>query len=181
MYVFGLIIGLVFGITCAVAFYYLLSNRKKHYDERQLIFQGKGYKYGYTVMLLSMFLVAFLEHILQILKFDLFHFVDPLALFCFIAFVGLAVFSVYCIIKEAYFRVGEKSTKYIVITIILYLLNCIATFDYIFNEQLFKNKITLSRGASLAMSITFLPICIALIVKRIQTSKDNSIDDEDTL
>ena len=104
----GVLVGVAVGVLLVAKFRKkMLGNEKAKYDERQLAEQGKASKYAYYMLMVYMFVFAFLE------SYDVIPFADPLI----VAFAGIAIsimiYACICIKNEAYFPVNQSAKKWL--------------------------------------------------------------------
>lgn len=143
-------------------------NANAHFDEMQLQNRATGYKLGFMVTIACMLVVLFLMDDFVGLS----SFVEP-SLAIFIALmIGIVTFAIYCIRKEAFFRVGDKGTSYIVLCTVIFLMNGILSSLRIIDGTILENgRITFEHGGGLVCSVSFLMILITLIMKKKQIQR----------
>ncbi len=156
----------VLGIFFAAAFILLVTVRYKnrhkneHYDERQVLVRGKGFRLGYMVMcgmnlVYGCFLYGFTKSI-----------VSPQFVALSIVFLGILVYAVYCIFNDAYLQVGQKSGKWIGITLLVIASNLISFFMN--KEQgLNVNGFATGKSLNLMIVVVFSVVLISFIIKKL--------------
>ncbi len=130
----------------------------EHYDERQILARGKGYKISFmTVLLLSFFYAFFLYGVTK----DI---VSPQFVIIAIAMTGVMVYAVYCIFNDAYVQVGQNKKNWAVIfplVIICNLLGALGNRD----EGFSVNGLANGRYLNLLIAIVFSVVFIAFLIK----------------
>ena len=161
---------LLVAVLCAViALVSSGARRTKHYDEMQLKIRADGYRLGYTVTLIALFAAIFLGEFGVLDGVMTQAFADYAALM-----LGIAVFAVYCIWHEAFFSVSDKSGAYIVLCVLIVLLDGFSAVSRIMDGSVRENGVvTFESGNSTLMTLLFLAILIALLVKRAQLKRED--------
>lgn len=77
----------------------------RNYDERQLLYRGKAYQYGFFTALLMMLVAEFAVEVLEI-KFE----TGVILGFCLL--IPVAVCVMYMIVKNAYDEINESGGRY---------------------------------------------------------------------
>ena len=152
-------IGIVFGLVLVMVFLERrLSKCDEHYDERQILARGKGYKISFlTVILLNIFYACFFYGLTK----DI---VSPQLVFMGIAFVGILVYSIYCIFKDAYVQVGQKIGRWVILLIFVIIANVAAAFTG--SERGFNvDGFATGSSINILIAITFTIELIAVAIK----------------
>ena len=137
-----------------------------HYDEMQQQLREKGYRLGYLVTLIGM------AALMLLLEGGLLKQVEPSLCIFFVLMAGIITFVVYCIQKEAFFSIGQRSTYYIVICAVVVVLNGISAMTHILTNQIWDNGvITFDNGCYLISSLSFLIVLIAIVLKKASAGK----------
>lgn len=157
---------LSFGLIFLVLF--LTSGRNArtlHYDEMQLKIRGDAYKFGFytVVLLLALTGLLYVTDDTNTLKFI----TTDMQLFL-ILYVGVTVFVVYSISKNAFFRVLEKGTRYLLLCAFLIASNGISLMQCIQSGRFLKNGILeLSNGGVNVLNlICFMMISGAILIQK---------------
>ena len=114
------LLGISFGVGLAIVAFVagIIRNRKYkknqlHYDESQLMVRGKGASYGlYTMMILDLVYAVMFYSMTREL-------VSPQVIIISIAFIGMLVDVVYCVINNAYIMVGQNMKSWIWLSIVV--------------------------------------------------------------
>lgn len=134
---------------------------KQNYDERQELLQGRGAKYAfYTMMIVNgaLSLLEAAEAIVLPMSTGLGLMLSTL--------VGVGVFAVYCIWKEAYFALNQKSKVVVVMLVIGGWINLwVGISAFRAGLAVYNNQLTV-RSMNLFCGILMLIICAALILKK---------------
>lgn len=118
-YIAGVICGV---LAVAVVCWFLMKLRKEkgvpdaEYDERQEALRGKGYKLAYISLAAYLAAYALLE------SMEIYWCKPTAGLFLGILF-SAAVFVIYCIYNDAYFRVSDKPGFYVILFAALGVVN----------------------------------------------------------
>ncbi len=117
-YVLGIVFGVVIGIIALIASRLRKkSTRCEHYDERQMIVRGNGYRISFlSLAIMNLVYTCFFYGLTK----DI---VAPQAVIICITFVGLLIYILYCIFKDAYIAVGEKPQASILILLLVIIAN----------------------------------------------------------
>ncbi|WP_295729491.1 hypothetical protein [uncultured Limosilactobacillus sp.] len=94
---------MIFIVAFLVFMFLLLKFGKKgHFDERQELIRGQGFKYGFWAMMLADALLLLVTRKIPL---------SPPLLLLTSMFIGLWVFSVYALWNSAYFAMNQKKIK----------------------------------------------------------------------
>ena len=168
----GLVVGLLFGFFLA-EFLMFGKDGEKKFDERQILEQGKAFKIGFFVMLITV-------EALIILNFSGIATVMDYPVFYQIAiFLGLLSYVIYCIWHESYFAVNEKSTRVIILFAIIALINLVIGIINIINGQLIVDGRITFRILNLFCAILFIVIFATMLLKRIVNARESSDEEEE--
>lgn len=163
-YEFGKLIGILVGFVAGIFLVAVLltfargkSWAKGNYDERQRLVRGKGFQYGFFVLIIGCgLLTCFGSYLAQFIGY-------PIMIF-FLLCLGVLTYAVYCIINDGYFALNDRSIRFHVIFIILTVVNVIFGIAAICQDERFAladpfpsgiiNLLT--AGVLFAIEITFL-------------------------
>ena len=168
----GIIFGLVFSIFVA-EFVFFGRNNEKKYDERQILEQGKAFKIGFFVMLITVeaLIVLNISGLATVADYSVFYQTAVL--------LGLVSYAVYCLWNESYFAINQKTTGVIIIFAFIALLNlAIGIINIIHGQVIVDGRITF-RAINLLCAVFFVIILIAMLLKRIANAKSSSADEEE--
>ena len=136
------------------------------YDERQKLVRGKGYQISFiTVILLNFLYACFLYGITK----DI---VAPQLVVMAIGFIGVMVYSVYCVFNDAYLQVGQNYGygRWSALLVLVVIVNLIAAY---FNreEGIIVNGFATGFSMNLMIAIIFLVILVSVMIKAILDKK----------
>ncbi len=163
---FGIVcmMGAVIGVVLCVILYAIAqkdNSMKQNYDERQELLRGRGATYGlYTMMFLNLALFLLEAAGVRI----------PMSTgltLCFSVLIGGSVWSVYCIWKDAYFTLNQKTGVFIGGFLMLGVINLIIGIDAFLDGVAFQNNQFTFRSMNLFCAIMIIVICGALILKKV--------------
>lgn len=91
-----------------------------------------------------------------------------------ILYISVIVFSVYSILKDAFFSVRNEGNSYLVICMLVIAANIPSFIAHIHRGDFFKDKILTFNegGANILNLVCFLSIFIAILVKKIADKKE---------
>lgn len=139
----------------------------RNYDERQLALRAEGYRRGF-------FVTFFLEMaVLFLLETGIIP--TPCATLAVYAalLAGVLTFAVFCIVKDVFFHVGEKGSYYLVVCGIIVLVDGAAAVSRIVDGSVLENGLPTFDGCNaLLLTLTFLVILIALLVRKYAGERD---------
>ena len=154
---------LVGGLTALVVI--AGRNRRDRYDERQLMEQGKGFQYAMLTMLIYNLVEPFCE--LMIGR----KFMDANVALWLSACLGLVVFAVYCVIKDAYVTV-KKSPWVQTLVMGLFAVTYTASAFLRLDGGLIKDgKLTVD-CANFAIAADLIIIFLTLLIKTLRDRRN---------
>lgn len=163
-----LALGIMVGVMVAAWFLSRKAMQKNcEYDEMQLKIRAKGYQIGfYTALFLLMIIVLLYE--LNCLTVVTPGFATFAALI-----LSVTVFTIYCILHDAFISIRGDSRTQIAVFSLVVLAEGLASIRYLTGGELFKNGVlTFDCGAPSLMFICFLAILITLIIKTVRNRKE---------
>ena len=169
-------LGFITGMIAAIVIIVLIrvirrdAVKNQHYDERQIILRANGYKAGFMVTIIGiLILILWIEGTED---YGLRNWIEPGFGMFAVMMTGIVTFTVYCIVKEAFFAIGQKGNAYIVICLAVSVLNAIPAVIRIGNGTIWDDgKISFQSGSNLICAVSFLIIVAVLLVKKIQNGK----------
>lgn len=160
--VYGIIFSILFIALLLIAYFIRSKYSKeniKHYDERQNMIRGKGYELSFfTVILLNMFYSCFLFGFTK----DI---VSPQFVVMAIVFIGILVYTVFCIWNDAYVQVGQKMTRWIALIVLVIIINGYCAVKDGRERGLLVNGFATGSSVNALIAITFSLILIAYFIK----------------
>ena len=173
-YLWGVAVGVIVGvIIVALIFTY---NKKKtgsvvsgDFDERQKLLRGKAFQASFFAMLIFSFLYWVL--VTLVLRRPLME--DGLsALIC--ALVGVGVFGIDCIIRDAFFTVQNKPKNYIILFTATTISQIPAAINNLRDGTVIQNGVLTFLAVPIVCGVLFLSILTAIICKVLAMRKEDA-------
>ena len=169
-YVNGVIVGLL--IVFFIAILLVIAKRKsgalyEKYDERQILVRGKGYKISFMTTIVFLLLYG---GVFYGISKDV---IAPQFIIFLIAFIGILVYTVYCIFNDAYIQIGQNPRKWICLVAFVIIGNAycaLRTSD----RGLTDNGLATSFMLNGMIAIVFTLILIAMLIKFIVDKKEGN-------
>lgn len=165
-YILGFLCGLAV-VAIAVLLLRFVFKKKSwvlggEYDERQRAIQGRGYKYAYFTMMISIAAGGLFDAWTGVKWIELF----PFAVLCL--WLSLCVFVTYCISKDAYVTLQEKRKVLILVFVVSALLNLgIALMEILCGDGIISGGCLNLTSANLFTGAASLQIAIALCIRAV--------------
>lgn len=160
-YRMGLVVGIAIYVVLFVVILIVYRKFKKdgeHYDERQNLARGKGYKLSFmTILLLNFFYSFFVYGLTK-------DFLSPQLAVIAIGFIGIAVYTIYCIFTDAYLAVGQKPWRWTLLILFVIAGNTYAAIRGS-ERGLIINGFATGASLNILIAITFSLILVAVIIK----------------
>ncbi|WP_026653737.1 hypothetical protein [Butyrivibrio proteoclasticus] len=135
-----------------------LKKGNDHYDERQVLVRGNGYKISFmTVLLLNIIYAGFFYGPTR----DI---VAPQLVLLAIPFIGVAEYTIYCIFNDAYVGVGQKTGKWIILILFVIVSNTLCAI-YTNEPGLSDNGFATGGSINAMIALVFGVILIAFLIK----------------
>lgn len=166
----GMLSGITVGIIISVLLTILCNKGRKYkteYDERQQQVRGKGFKYGFFVMLgmLIVFIVVKGAGITIPIH-------DAVLLFL-IAAVGISEYVTYAIMHDAYFGLNNKIDSYLLLFAVIAVINIIGAVLAGLNGTLVEDGVLGLNGINMLCAAMFIWIFLVLVIKKISEEKED--------
>ena len=151
---------------------------KDQYDERQEQIRKNAYKYSAMTMLLCSLLYYIVVSVLEQSFME-----DGIAPLL-IALIGIAVFAIYAIFKDAFFGVKGKQVGmgkphiYMILISVIVIANGVGAVGQIKSGELIKDGLLTANVMSLALTVLFLLILISFGIKYVLNQREERRDDE---
>ena len=142
------------------------------YDERQSVIRGKGYRVGFYVFMIEIFVVL----MASIFEINL-PIVDT-ALYTLLIFVPIGVFAVYCIMHDAYMSLYEDFRHKVILTAAIMIINVANTARTSLAGSLIENGKMTDVAISPLCALLFGAVLIALVIRHNEIKKEESDDEE---
>lgn len=136
------------------------------YDERQVLIRGNAYKIGFMTVLIFLASFVFLSVVFERLL-DYGYIWNSISMFA-----GLITFSVYSILKDAFFSLKQNPAKYLVICFVALICNSIGIFEVVFGHISFTELLTSHRLLNALCALTFVIVACTIIFKIIVDRKE---------
>lgn len=170
----GIVIGILIVIAVIAAALFFLravkDERKRderRYDERQLMLRAKGYRLGFFTTMIAETLVVLL------LEFDVIPAASASMAVYTALIVGIAVFAVFCVMRDVFFPLGEKGTTSLALWAVLALVNGVSAGIRIANGTMVENgAIRFMNGSYLVDALLFFTILVAVLARRLMGERD---------
>ena len=146
---------------------------KDQFDERQEMIRKKAYKYSAMTMLFC----SLFYYILCTLSEK--QYMEDGVSVLLVALLGVAVFAIYSIFNDSFFGFrGQRGAfsqpgSYMILVSIIVIANGIGSVRMFQEHQLIKKGVLTSNVINLALTILFLAILIALVIKYLMNRNEN--------
>ena len=145
----------------------ICRNKSEHYDERQLQIRGNGYRISFmTTVLLNIVYSAFLYGFTK-------EIVAPQFVVITIAFIGIAVYAIYCIFNDAYLQVGQKSGVWMLVIVFVIVTNIFAAARSS-ERGLIVDGFATGSSMNIMVASLFGLILISLCIKRLMDKRGDA-------
>lgn len=155
-------------IGCAAAFlvFFLFlffitrkNNKNAEYDERQIAAQGAAYKAAFWTMLVYYMLYAIISGAAEIVWCD-----QYLGIFLGVI-VGVTVFALICVFRDAYFHPDQSSASAIILINVICISQGIIGFLHLSDGTVVENGVLSGDAIQLFLLLMGLVLDVAFIVK----------------
>ena len=156
----GLILGLLCGLTAGFVLLALLFKKKvlnMEFDERQEYARGKAFQYGFFTMLITLYIYGMSELVVG-------RWCDTLAGISLCTSIGIIVFAITCILKDAYLGLREKPRQIMTLFALLALMNLGIGAVYLWSGDLVEDGILTFRAVNPIVGLMSLVVLIVYIV-----------------
>lgn len=153
---------LIFIIIVLVLFVMRRNNvqvRGGDVDERQQMIRGKALRLAMITIVIIAVLYSCFTYITET------HYAEDGISVLLLAFIGLAVYSIYAIFHDAFFGFKDRPLRYILITLIVSGVNVVGAVRMIQEHMLVQNGVLTNNGIQLALAALFFVILIAIVIK----------------
>ena len=146
---------------------------RERYDERQELERGRGFKYAFFTVLFYFWILLFMD------AADLSLAADTSLLYCCGILLGILVYMVYCIWHESYFALNQNMRSIMIAFGLIGLSNFLISLCNLINGTLVENGRLTFRIVNLLCSFLFFALFLTMLLKKIVSSKGDSVDEED--
>ena len=147
---------------------------KGEYDERQLVIRGRGYKLAVVLYMIEFGFLMFSDG----LEITL-----PLtngALYAVMFFLPIGVFSVFCIMNDAYVGVRNDIRRFIILSAVIIVVDLVCTILRIADGTLIAEGKLTNAGITPACGLLFLAVLLALLIRSSQIKAEERNSDEES-
>ena len=169
-YRLGLLFGLTFGILAGLGVVALLFKKRvldMHFDERQELARGKAFQHGFFTMAACLYCYGMSDFLLGA-------WCDVLAGVTLCIAMGLGVFAVTCILKDAYLSLREKPRQIMTMFALLSLVNLGLGGMYLYSGDLIEDGVLTFRAVNPIIGATILVILIVYVVKYLLQDREET-------
>lgn len=171
-YMLGVIFGVFLGVVALIASKLMKkSTRCEHYDERQMLIRGTGYRISFlSLAIMNLVYTCFFYGVTK----DI---VAPQAVVICITFVALLIYVLYCIFKDAYIAVGEKPQASILILLLIIIANGLAATSHTYrgiSEDGFVSGFFLNVIIVCFFSIVLVALGIKALINKKEAAHEES-------
>lgn len=171
-YQLGLVLGLAAGIGAGVLFIVLLFKKRIlscTFDERQERARGVAFKYGFFALMFAMIFYGMLDMVLG-------RWCDAMAGATLCICVGLLVFAITCIVKDAYLSLKESPRHVMTLFTVISAVNIILGAVHIWDGDIVENGILTFRCTNLAVGIMSTVVLAVYIVNFLLSRRDGEAE-----
>lgn len=168
MYHAGLLFGLLTGILIGAAVLVLLFKKKvlsMEFDERQERARGKAFQYGFFTLMICLYVYGVSEMALG-------RWCDALAGVTLCIAIGVGVFAVTCILRDAYLSLKEKPRQVMTMFALIAFFNLGLGGLYLSSGGLVEDGVLTYRAVNPILGAMALAILIVYIVNFLLRSRE---------
>ena len=156
------IAGILAGVLMIAVICLFLRRRVRNpeYDERQRLVRGAAYQHAFMVILCYSVLYGILTAVTG------WHFMEDGAAVFIGAFLGLGVFGVECVWKDAFFTASRTPGRYIILYAAVTLSEAASTLSQLRSGALVKDGLLTAGCMYPALALVFLSILVTILIKR---------------
>lgn len=159
----GIALGIFAGILAGLLLVALLFKKKvldMHFDERQERARGKAFQYGFFTLLISSYVYGLSDVIFG-------KWCDVLTGVTICLTIGLCVFAITCILKDAYLSLREKPRTVMTMFALISAINLGFGGMYAVSGDLLENGVLTFRAVNPILGLATLVILIVYIVNHL--------------
>ena len=167
---FGAAIIVVTVISCTnKKFKDIKKGSEQVYDERQKILKGTAYKIAFIVTAATLGVCALFDGLIGSYYQDF----PSAVLMIFAVFSGITSFSIYCIFKEAFFKLGQNRKGYMLSSFIIMVANILGIISRSGMDRTYiEQKILLADALNFFAALLMGIILVSLIIKEAMSKKE---------
>ena len=168
----GLALGILVGVIAASGLLAFLFKKKVldcHFDERQERARGKAFQYGFFTLLIASYVYAVSDEVFG-------RWCEVLTGVTLCIAVSMCVFSVTCILKDAYLSLREKPRTIMTFFALLSIVNLGLGVMYHISPGLTENGVLTFRAVNPIIGAAILVILIVYIVNYLLRPRDEEAE-----
>lgn len=168
----GAALGISVGILAGLFVIVLLFRKKvldMHFDERQERARGKAFQYGFFTLLISAYVYGVSDMLLG-------RWCDVVAGITLCVAVGLCVFAITCILKDAYLSLREKPRTVMTMFALMTVINLGLGGMYAYSGDLVEDGVLTFRAVNPIIGFATLVILIVYIVNHLLRSREEEAE-----
>lgn len=171
-YHMGMVLGLSAGILAGLLVVALLFKKKvldMHFDERQELARGKAFQYGFFTLIIAVYAYGISDMMFG-------RWCDVLTGVTICLTVGLCVFAITCILKDAYLSLREKPRTVMTMFVLISAVNLGFGGMYAVSGDLLENGVLTFRAVNPILGLATLVILIVYIVNHLLRSREEDAE-----
>lgn len=171
-YRLGLVLGLAAGIGAGVLVIVLLFKKRIlscAFDERQERARGVAFKYGFFALMFAIILYGMLDMVLG-------RWCDAMAGASLCLCVGITVFAVTCILKDAYLSLRENPRYIMTLFAFMSVINIAFGAVHILDGDMVENGILTFRCTNLVVGLMITVVLAVYIVNFLLSRRDQEAE-----
>lgn len=168
----GIALGIFAGILAGLLLVALLFKKKvldMHFDERQERARGKAFQYGFFTLLISSYVYGLSDVIFG-------KWCDVLTGVTICLTIGLCVFAITCILKDAYLSLREKPRTVMTMFALISAINLGFGGMYAVSGDLVESGVLTFRAVNPILGLATLLILIVYIVNHLLRSREEEAE-----
>lgn len=168
----GLLLGISVGVIAALGLLAFLFKKKvldMHFDERQELARGKAFQYGFFTLLIAVYAYGVSDVMFG-------RWCDVLAGVSICLAVGLCVFAITCILKDAYLSLREKPRTVMTMFALISAVNLGLGGMYAVSGDLVESGVLTFRAVNPILGFATLVILIVYIVNHLLRSREEEAE-----
>lgn len=171
-YHMGMVLGLSAGILAGLLVVALLLKKKvldMHFDERQELARGKAFQYGFFTLIIAVYAYGISDMMFG-------RWCDVLTGVAICLAIGLCVFAITCILKDAYLSLREKPRTVMTMFALISAVNLGFGGMYAVSGDLLENGVLTFRAVNPILGLATLVILIVYIVNHLLRSREEEAE-----
>ena len=165
----GMAVGAVFGLVLGAVLLKITKTNGKmkcEYDERQEVLRGRGFKYGFFVMMFCNLIYALLWIGFGQLP------IDTGTYMILTVVIGVAVYANYCIWNDCYFSLNENRSRLMIAFAVIGGSNLIIGLTNLFHGNAIESGKMNYHSINLFCGLLFMEIFFALCLRQFRKGEE---------